>query len=468
MKMKYTKVIAIMICAALICLPLPACTNAQDEVGLYEIEWLDPGIYSDTVKFGYYGENMYLIEAETDGVFNYGFLNGEGEVVIPAIYEKASGFRSGLCFVELDGKKMFIDNSGAEVLDVSEYYTAYGFEYGFATVVREIFSETDSGFSYTYAFGLIDTTGGEIIPCEYVETGSFSNGVIWGRQSNDEYIVFNSSGKRLTDSVFTYIADAGEGLFVAERNGKLGYLDKDCRTIVPFKYVEAQGFFDGVAIVTELTGDYYSNYYINASGERLSDIEFDQLFDFSDGLGMVILNARYGYMDTSGELVIPCEYDRAYDFNNGLAVVVTVIETRPYYNTIDKNGDIAIVPQEQGYYKWKDAYVMYYNPDLLGDADADFESIALLSDSGKRLTDFIYTDILEFNGGVAVAESFGEETSIFGIINQNGAEIVPVIFDKIEPLGADKFIVQASAFGTGQNSSIGLLTLTGNAATKKP
>jgi len=466
MNAKYTK-IAVMVCMALLFLILPACSNEQDDAGLYEVEWLDTGIDSGAVRFGYYGENMYLIEAETDGIFRYGFLNDEGEVVIPIIYEKASGFRDGLCFVELDGKKMFIDNSGREILDVSEYYTAYGFEFGFATVVRETFSATESGFSYAYAFGLIDTKGEEIIPCEYAETGSFGNGVIWARQFDDEFIIFSSAGQRLTYG-FTYVADAGEGLLAAERGGKIGYIDRDGKTVIPFKYEEAGGFFDGVAIVTEIRGGLYSSYYINTSGERLSEIEFDELFEFSDGLGMVILDLMYGFMDANGELVVPCEYDKAYDFYNGLAVVVSKIGASSFYNTIDKNGNIAIVPKEQGYYKWKDSYVMYYNPDELGDADADFEQIALLSDAGKRLTDFIYTDIEKFDGGVAVAEFFGEETQVYGIINQNGAEIVPVIFDKIEPLGAGKFIVLASTFGSGENSTIGLLTLVGNAATRKP
>ena len=146
-----------------------------------------------------------------------------------------------------------------------------------------------------------------------------------------------------------------EGLAVTEQEGKYGFVDRDGRTVIPFRYDWADAFDEGLALVRqndlfglidktgrEVLAPVYedirwrsSNGVIPACGEngawRLYDREgnvispnaFDFIFDFSCGLASVRRENKYGYIDSRGEVVIPLIYDEAYTFSEeGLATAV--------------------------------------------------------------------------------------------------------------------------------------------------
>ena len=50
-------------------------------------------------------------------------------------------------------------------------------------------------------------------------------------------------------------------------------------------------------------------------------LKYDAGRNFSEGLALVNLNGKWGYVDKIGREVIPFKYDKAYDFSNGLARV---------------------------------------------------------------------------------------------------------------------------------------------------
>jgi len=432
------------------------------------IKWIDPGAGFISVRFDEAGENLYMIEAAaSDGSVKCGFIDGSGEVKIPVIYDKAREFSDGVCYVELNKKKMYIDPSGNVVLDVSQYDSATSFNFGYAAVTAETSFTTDTGYTVLYRQGIIDKSGKEIIPCEYAQAGCFENGVIWAITDANKYEIFDGSGNGLTGTEYDYIEYAGvPDLLIATKDGKYGYIDRTGRVVIPFEYDEAYGFFDGFAVV----GTDGHRGYINTKGEKLTTVEFDWAYDFSDGLAIVEKDGKYGYIDTHGNLAVPFEYDKAYNFEGGVATVAKGSDSDGYawFGTIDKNGKTAITPKEQGCYKWDDSYVVYYDPDA-GSVEIDLDHMALLDKSGKnRLTEFSYSDIGDFTDGVAVAEQFTDDLSQYGIINQNGAEVVPLIFDKIAIADGGKCVVQSPDADSGDNSRVGILTLPKDASTRKP
>ena len=48
---------------------------------------------------------------------------------------------------------------------------------------------------------------------------------------------------------------------------------------------------------------------------------YEYVGEYSDGLAMVMLNYKYGFIDKSGTEVIPCKYDGGESFKNGRAHV---------------------------------------------------------------------------------------------------------------------------------------------------
>ena len=100
------------------------------------------------------------------------------------------------------------------------------------------------------------------------------------------------------------------------------------------KYEYMGRFDDGLAVV-ELNGKYG---FIDNSGQEVIPCVYDGVGLFFDGLAIVELNGKYGFIDKSGKEVIPCVYDDAESFSDGLARV----RLNGKYSFIDKSGKFVI------------------------------------------------------------------------------------------------------------------------------
>lgn len=59
----------------------------------------------------------------------------------------------------------------------------------------------------------------------------------------------NNQGKFVINPEYQYLNSFGDGLAVAKKGDKYGYIDKSGRVVVDFIYDEAKDFADGVAAV---------------------------------------------------------------------------------------------------------------------------------------------------------------------------------------------------------------------------
>jgi len=93
----------------------------------------------------------------------YGFVDREGIMRIPPIYEAAEDFRGGLAAVKLNGKWGFIDTKGETIIPLV-YDLAHEFSDGLALV------------ELNGKYGSIDIKGDIIIPVIYDSKYSFMDG----------------------------------------------------------------------------------------------------------------------------------------------------------------------------------------------------------------------------------------------------------------------------------------------------
>ena len=101
---------------------------------------------------------------------------------------------------------------------------------------------------------------------------------------------------------------------------KLGACEKEFRRLL-----KAQSEDDFIQVVL----DNYS--WVN----RKITEEYDFAHDFSEGLAIVNLDDKYGFMDNKGEIIIPIIYDYAFSFYYGLAKV----KLNDEYFRINKNNE---------------------------------------------------------------------------------------------------------------------------------
>lgn len=84
-------------------------------------------------------------------------------------------------------------------------------------------------------------------------------------------------------------------------------------------YVDRGKFYDGVAWVKNAEGKCN---YIKPNGELLSDVWYDDAFDFNDGCGVVKYKGKYNFLNTLGELVSDKWFKDVKRFSDGFAAVM--------------------------------------------------------------------------------------------------------------------------------------------------
>lgn len=97
-----------------------------------------------------------------------------------------------------------------------------------------------------------------------------------------------------------------EGLALAQRNNKWGYIDVEGNEVIPCQ-------FDG-----EIRGGHGHGFF--------------------DGLAVVIRDERYGYIDKKGNVIVDINYREAGDFSDGIACVMGYDNDKLLF--IDKNGNL--------------------------------------------------------------------------------------------------------------------------------
>lgn len=149
---------------------------------------------------------------------------------------------------------------------------------------------------------------------------------------------------------FKDAGDFSQGLAYAKVFSKYGYLNKYGKFVVRPRFDKAFDFTtDGVAKVGKRNEDldYYYG-YINLRGEQIIPFTYLEANDFCEGLAAVRLQHKWGFIDVEGNVVIEMAYDMVYDFEEGEARLIK--EMDGYYKefVVDVEGNV-IESYEQEY-----------------------------------------------------------------------------------------------------------------------
>ena len=213
--------------------------------------------------------------------------------------------------------------------------------------------------------------------------------------------------------------------------------DNASRTIIPFKYDSASDFNEGLAIVTQ-NGRKAA---IDKSGNEVFKLPYDALFShFSDGMLAARHDGKWGFVDKTGKLVIELVYDEVNDFNDGVAYVK--LNGSQIY--INKEGKETFLPEKLNLSK----------EDFMGCELVEIEcdgKYGFADKTGREVVAPIYDYVDNFCDGLA--EVYREDESGcagYGVINEEGKEIVPTKYESIEILNNGLIAV------TGEYELLGL------------
>jgi WG containing repeat len=305
--------------------------------------------YTLSFKFGshlFFYDGLAAIRVNN----KWGYINTSGKMVIPPQFDEGGRFRDGMATV---GSGKYINRNG-KLLNIKHHHVG-DFSEGLAAVALPGIinhpSQSETAYvdrsgrvviktgknshyfgDYMYDFsdglaivegqGYIDKTGKIVIKCDIKKYYClpFREGLaaIFPRNSNNKGGFIDKKGVL----VISRNVDRGslfcEGLAGVVVNGKYGFINKKGDMLIEPKYE-----FSNLA--------HQYNYARNDANLNLYEV----MPCFSDGLLLVRIDEKIGFMDKKGEIVISPTFHTASSFIGGAAFVMT---TDNKWGWIDKTG----------------------------------------------------------------------------------------------------------------------------------
>jgi hypothetical protein len=230
----------------------------------------------------------------------YGFMDLKGNVTIPAEYDDAFTFHEGLAAVSEKHKFGYINTKGEWIIqpnfdDAKSFIhkraiVAVGGGYGvidhngnwLIQPVNQALNEAGEGYYQTrrnLSWGLIDSTGKEIIPCKYGQIGDIFHHQV-----------------------------------IVQNGANCGVCNLNYKFMIPFSNYRISSSGDGYYLVEQ--GSTFSFY--NQQGQRINDSYYEKASPFCEGLARVTVAGKIGFIDTTGAMIIEPQFENAYDFHAGL------------------------------------------------------------------------------------------------------------------------------------------------------
>ena len=167
--------------------------------------------------------------------------------------------------------------------------------------------------------------------------------------------------------------------------------------------------------------------FISGDGDLIINCQFDIVDDFEEGLALVKLNGKTGFIDLEGNIVIAPIYLKAQSFLNGLAAVTL---DGKHWGFIDKIGEM-VVPftYDNTSRGFREGLCSVSNGKYLGVIDT--QNTILLP--FEYSLDFELGACASFfkNGLMVAGKNFNDNGALFGLINTNGEEIIPLKFQDL-------------------------------------
>ena len=225
-----------------------------------------------------------VIQPADDGLIpafdgeKWGYVEDDGGVELPFIYDEATRFCNGYAVVKLNGVYTVINEKG-------QWY----------------------GIDKVGLDGVADISANSVIGIK-----------------DGKYQIYSRSFNLRTEEAFDNLYVNDNGLYVVQRDGKWAILDANLEVIVDYVLTDVavnsggNVFYNNYAMVNDGTGFYR----INANGEALSEVRFADAKGYEGGLAAVANEAgKWGFANSIGEMIVDFQYEDAQSFSSQLAAV---------------------------------------------------------------------------------------------------------------------------------------------------
>ncbi len=377
----------------------------------------------------------------------FGFMNYEGETIIPPSYENVGFFNDGLASAVKNGKYGYIDKGNNVVIDFI-YDSGSDFE------------EDRAIIGLNEKIGLIDRAGKIILPIQFEDLGVFSEGLIYGKQDS-LYGYYDKTGFLRIDEKYIEAFSFSKGIAKIVVNEHQTFIDAYGTKVVPSIY-ESIRFFNDSLLVFEVNSKFG---ICRKNGQIVDSAKYDRIGDLSNDRAIVLKKGMIGYMNSAGKLVLDLKFE---EFPNCLEIGkfngnYSVIRLKGKFGVIDKLGKI-IVPTIYVQMSSFSSLIAFSKGKGWGFIDLtnlpvilpQFDFAESFKDGFALVERLSQQGMIDKTGKVTIPISFKEIDRIddkrvivsngtySGVYNMNGEMIVPVEYEQIRILDKDFLILSKS------------------------
>jgi hypothetical protein len=313
----------------------------------------DHGAFAPTGGYKTFLADGYAVYEHAD--YPYGLIDKTGKVLktiddCEGIYnfsENIAGYKS-----KSTSKYGFVDFNGNKIIP-AEYDGFTGFVEGVSKVDKTIDGKTKSGY--------IDTKGTVILPVEQTNLKGFRNG--WGVLKKDNKHFFVDKKGNLTEAARNYddLSEFRSGYAMARINGTGGalntyyYINTDLKEELTITAKTAYPFWDNVAIIQKDT--YYE--IMDKKGNIIKTLSTVATLKFcTEGMMAVKeTNGKWGYIDEKGTPIVQAKYDSCEQFKYGYGRV----RLNGKWGVVDKTGKEIFEPKYTNIVPGDNGLFIYYD-----------------------------------------------------------------------------------------------------------
>lgn len=400
----------------------------QDGVAIAKNKSSDYGLLDEYGKvvapfqyefIGKFKENLAPASRMMNNKEKWGYLNNQGKEIIPFIYDSVYYFTDGLALVELNGKFYQLDKKGRKK-EIKQK-----FEISHVLSLNEDLIVISNDKNNERYYGVINHAGKIIVPTEYDEVDIYRD-ILRAEKDNGETDYYSQKGGKIDDYQETSAIEKlknGYLLFVEESKDntssqKYGVMNNLGKIIIPAHY-------DNIGMLEES--------FIAYKGRERD--ENNEVFLFNNQGDLL-------YKTKNTEII------SYYSERDGYAVIEQKVidkntdDIQVYYGLIKYTGEI-VVPIQYREINWSHHYLEVKN---------DKNQIALIDKNNRIIIDFNrYDEIREMERNMLnplfkvkkdqhlkKSVGIGEIITYYGVVNEQGVEVLAPIYDEITVL--DNFI----------------------------
>ncbi len=248
--------------------------------------------------FGIRGFNEGMAPIQVDK--KWGYLNTQGKLIIPAKYDYVTEFREGVATAKIGKQWYILDKQGKEtVVSIPNLKNLRDFVNGYA-----IFDNMDK------KFGFINTKGEVVIEPKFSSVGDFHDGLAWAKNDQKLSGYINTRGEWVIQPTYnaTHNFDVKSGMAMVKVLKEWFYIDK-AGVALKLDFDKIDDFHNGIAMARK--GDKIG--FIDKTGKWIIEPQFEAARDFENEYAAVKKNGKWGIINTKGEWVIQPAYDAIRD-----------------------------------------------------------------------------------------------------------------------------------------------------------